>query len=70
MVLNDVFDIEVDRQERPNRPCPPDKSRSVVQGAIGWTLLVCGVLLAGLSGVLGSVPMIESVGVVERSALS
>ena len=48
MILNDVFDIDVDRQQRPNRPLASgaiDPSRAK---AIGLGLLVAGPLLAAL----------------------
>ncbi len=54
MVLNDVFDVDVDRVERPGRPLP---AGSISLGAATWAgygLLVAGVLLAGAAGWIGS----------------
>lgn len=50
IVLNDVFDVEVDRRERPRRPLP--SSRIVVSKArrVGVTLLVAGIALAAVAG--------------------
>lgn len=50
MVLNDVFDIDRDRQERPSRPIPAGHISLARAKAVGWGLLLLGVLLAGLSG--------------------
>jgi len=52
MVLNDVFDIEVDRKERPFRPLP---SRKVGLGAarlFGFVLLALGLAAGWLAGFL------------------
>jgi len=50
MALNDWFDLEVDREERPERPLPSGKVAVGVAGAIGWGGLALGLLLAGLAG--------------------
>src|SRR5262245_32974962 len=50
MVLNDWFDIEVDRQERPERPLPSgriDRSHALFAGA---ALLISGLIAALLAG--------------------
>jgi len=52
MVLNDVYDVEVDSRDRPERPIP---SRRVSLGAargLGYAMLLCGVGLGWLSGFL------------------
>jgi 4-hydroxybenzoate polyprenyltransferase len=50
MALNDVFDAEIDRQERPGRPIPSGRvSRSFASG-VGAIGLVVGPLVAWLSG--------------------
>lgn len=50
MALNDVFDVEIDRLERPGRPIPSGRvSRSFAAG-IGAVGLVAGPLVALLSG--------------------
>lgn len=43
MVLNDVFDIEVDRRERPQRPLPAERISLRAARILGFTLLVAGV---------------------------
>lgn len=45
MVLNDVFDLEVDRQERPERPLPSGRIPLVVAHSLGWGFLIVGVAL-------------------------
>lgn len=52
MILNDVFDIEIDRRERPKRPLPAGRITPSAARTAGWGLLVSGVALAGLSGFL------------------
>ncbi len=54
MILNDVFDIDRDREERPTRPIPAgDISLGAAKNA-GWSLLAIGILLAFVSGYLPS----------------
>jgi len=55
MVLNDVFDIEQDRRERPNRPLPSRRISPAVARAVGFGLLVTGIALGGLTGYLPGV---------------
>jgi 4-hydroxybenzoate polyprenyltransferase len=43
MVLNDVFDIEIDRKERPFRPLPSGRISLGVARAFGFGLLLLGV---------------------------
>jgi 4-hydroxybenzoate polyprenyltransferase len=50
MVLNDVFDIDVDRKERPFRPLPSGRISLGVARAFGFTLLVLGVGCGWLAG--------------------
>ena len=50
MVLNDVFDIEVDRKERPFRPLPLGRISIGVARTFGFTLLVLGVGCGWLAG--------------------
>ena len=42
MVLNDVFDAEVDARERPQRPIPSGRIPLRTARAVGWSLLVIG----------------------------
>lgn len=52
MVLNDVFDIDRDRRERPARPIPAGQIPLGHAKAAGWGLLCLGVVLAASSGYL------------------
>lgn len=54
MILNDVFDEDHDRTERPSRPIPAGLIPRGQATTAGWTLLVVGVGLAALSGYLPS----------------
>ncbi len=45
VVLNDVFDLEIDRQERPERPLPSGRVSLEAARWLGWKLLTLGVLL-------------------------
>jgi 4-hydroxybenzoate polyprenyltransferase len=46
MVLNDVFDIELDRAEQPYRPLPSGRISLSAARFLGWNLLSVGVMLA------------------------
>jgi 4-hydroxybenzoate polyprenyltransferase len=46
VVLNDVFDREVDARERPERPIPSGRVSAAAAGRLGWGLLVVGASLA------------------------
>lgn len=46
MVLNDVFDAELDAVERPERPIPSRRISLVVAQRVGWGLLISGVIAA------------------------
>jgi 4-hydroxybenzoate polyprenyltransferase len=50
MVLNDVYDIEVDRQERPFRPLPSGQISVGFALRLGYLFLICGVLLGTAAG--------------------
>jgi 4-hydroxybenzoate polyprenyltransferase len=52
MVLNDVFDIEVDRKERPERPLPSGRIPLATATRLGYGMLGGGVVLAALTGLL------------------
>jgi 4-hydroxybenzoate polyprenyltransferase len=43
MVLNDVFDAEVDARERPDRPIPSGRVSLLAANILGWGLLLGGV---------------------------
>jgi 4-hydroxybenzoate polyprenyltransferase len=51
MVLNDVYDADLDARERPERPIPAGHIPRTTASSAGWALLSSGVLLA----VLGSI---------------
>lgn len=48
MVLNDYFDADVDRQERPHRPIPSGRVPKKTAGALGISLLILGIVLASV----------------------
>jgi 4-hydroxybenzoate polyprenyltransferase len=50
MVLNDVFDIGIDRQERPERPLPSGQISLGTARSLGFGLLGLGVLAGALAG--------------------
>lgn len=52
MVLNDVFDIELDRQEQPYRPLPSGRIRLNSARWLGWQLLTLGIMLASGTAVM------------------
>ena len=45
MVLNDVFDVELDRRERPERPIPSGRISLDAARRLGWRLLTLGVVV-------------------------
>ena len=50
MILNDVFDIEEDRAQRPQRPIPAGLIALGQARAAGWLLLLAGIGIAAYSG--------------------
>jgi 4-hydroxybenzoate polyprenyltransferase len=50
MVLNDVFDIDIDKQERPFRPLPSGQIGPGTARAFGFGLLLDGILLGAVAG--------------------
>lgn len=50
MVLNDVFDYETDRAERPGRPLPSGRVSRRLAAALGAILLAAGPAVAALGG--------------------
>ena len=50
MVLNDVFDYDVDRRERPGRPLPSGRVSRRLAAILGGILLLTGPALAGIGG--------------------
>jgi 4-hydroxybenzoate polyprenyltransferase len=65
MVLNDYFDVEEDRRERPYRPIPSGRVSDRTAGLLGCGLLVAGVALAALApgGMAGVTAALIAVGV-------
>ncbi|MBX7072362.1 MAG: UbiA family prenyltransferase [Pirellulales bacterium] len=53
MVLNDLFDFEIDARERPHRPLPSGRIHASTARAIGIGLVVFGVVMGWLAGWLG-----------------
>ncbi len=49
MVLNDVFDLEIDRVERPERPLPSGRIEPLTAKLIGWGLVLDGLTGAALA---------------------
>jgi 4-hydroxybenzoate polyprenyltransferase len=45
MVLNDVFDVDIDRVERPERPIPSGRIPLDAARRLGWRLLFAGVVV-------------------------
>lgn len=54
MVLNDVFDAEVDAVEQPSRPIPSGHISRGVATTTGWSLWIGGVTVAWLASLLTS----------------
>jgi 4-hydroxybenzoate polyprenyltransferase len=52
MVLNDVFDVERDRRERPERPIPAGRIDLATARQLGWGLLIAGLALGWAAGYL------------------
>jgi len=50
MALNDYFDLDVDRHERPGRPLPSGRVSTQAAAAIGWAGLAMGLVLAMVAG--------------------
>jgi 4-hydroxybenzoate polyprenyltransferase len=49
MVLNDVFDAEVDARDRPERPIPSGRIAYRIAAFVGWAMLASGVLAAAIT---------------------
>jgi 4-hydroxybenzoate polyprenyltransferase len=59
MILNDVFDIDRDRQERPTRPIAAGHVSLSAATRVGWILLIVGVAIALACGyVPGTVALV------------
>src|SRR5687768_4648371 len=49
MVLNDVYDAELDARERPERPIPSGRIDRRTASSAAWALLTAGLLLSWLA---------------------
>ncbi len=56
MVLNDVFDVAVDSEQRPQRPLPSGQIQIAHARIVGFALLALGIVLAAAAGYSTSVP--------------
>lgn len=52
MVLNDVFDVEVDKVERPERPIPSGQISLPTARMLGFALLFVGVVAGAIAGMV------------------
>jgi 4-hydroxybenzoate polyprenyltransferase len=62
VALNDVFDVDVDRQERPGRPIPSGQIPLAAARHLGWGLLGAGVLLTTAAAGLDGTPLTAALG--------
>lgn len=61
MILNDVFDVEVDRQQRSSRPVAAGAISLAAATRVGFGMLVAGVLLSGAAGFFAGQPPLGNV---------
>ena len=54
VVLNDVFDLEIDSRQRPHRPLPSGRISVASARWLGWELLLLGTALAWLAAFLAN----------------
>ena len=52
MVLNDVFDVAQDTEQRPRRPIPSGRISLAAARVLGWSLLIGGTVSGIVIGVL------------------
>ena len=65
VVLNDYFDLDIDRVERPERPIPSGRIHAGRAATLGFGLLVVGFALAAAVGVASAiVALLSSLGAV------
>lgn len=60
MVLNDVFDVEIDRRERPQRPLPAGRISLRTARSLGFALIVAGLAAGWGTAVAAQVPVWRS----------
>ncbi len=63
LILNDCFDVDRDRRERPGRPLPSGRIAPATAWSAGVALLTLGILLAALTGALGPVIVAAGLGI-------
>ena len=56
MILNDVYDFDVDLKERPSRPLPSGRISRGWARVLGYVMLAGGVLLAACVSLIETVP--------------
>ena len=69
MVLNDVYDAELDAVERPERPIPAGHIPRTVASSAGYSFLASGVLLSWLAALTAGHPMPGLIGVLLAFAI-
>jgi len=62
MVLNDVFDLDIDRAERPERPLPRGAINAGTAATVGMTLLTAGAAAACAAAFVSGFPAVALVG--------
>jgi len=69
MVLNDVFDIDVDRAERPDRPLPAGSIGLATASRVGHALLTLGAIAASATAFAARTPWPALVGAALTAAI-
>ncbi|MFM7034503.1 MAG: UbiA family prenyltransferase [Planctomycetia bacterium] len=69
MVLNDVFDVEADRDERPDRPLPSGEIQAATASRVGHALLMLGAIVASATAFVARAPGPAPVGVALTAAV-
>jgi 4-hydroxybenzoate polyprenyltransferase len=69
VALNDVFDVEIDSRERPERPIPSGRIPLATAKRLGLGLLVVGVALAGAAAGLAASPRTAVMGLLLASCI-
>jgi 4-hydroxybenzoate polyprenyltransferase len=69
MVLNDVYDAELDAAERPERPIPAGHIPRTTASSAGYALLASGVLLSWLASMSAGHPMPGLIGILLAYAI-
>lgn len=64
MILNDVFDVELDRRERPERPLPSGRIALSTASVTGHGLLLAGVVMAVVASAMAGLVGTAAVGII------